>query len=70
MFTDIIDMLTFPLASTGERFGVVRRFQPFMDGALERARLHAVRQPRLDFTLHTPSLQLVHFKLEPILYEV
>lgn len=43
---DIIDMLTFPLASTGERFGVVRRFQPFIDRALERARLHAVTQPR------------------------
>lgn len=45
---DIIDMLKFPLASTGEHFGVVRRFQPFTDRTLERARLHAVTQPRLD----------------------
>ncbi|KAK2835900.1 hypothetical protein Q5P01_016384 [Channa striata] len=43
--SDIIDMLKFPLASTGECFGVVRRFQPFKDGTLERARLHAVTQP-------------------------
>ncbi|KAK2907555.1 hypothetical protein Q8A73_008628 [Channa argus] len=42
---DIIDMLNFPLASTGERFGAVRRFQPFIDETLESARLHAVAQP-------------------------
>lgn len=45
---DVIDMLKFPLASPGEHFGVVRRFQPFIDRALESARLHAVTQPRLD----------------------
>ncbi|KAF3691221.1 Protein sel-1 -like protein 3 Suppressor of lin-12-like protein 3 [Channa argus] len=44
---DIIDMLKFPLASTGERFGAVRRFQPFIDETLESARLHAVAQPSL-----------------------
>lgn len=70
MFIDVIDMLKFPLASTGERFGVVRRFQPFIDGALESARLHAVTQPRLDFTPHTLTSHLVHFKLELILCEV
>lgn len=53
--SDTIDMLTFPLASTGERFGVVRRFQPFMDRTLERTRLQAVTKPRLDLT-QTPHL--------------
>lgn len=69
MSIDIIDMLKFPLASTGEHFGVVRRFQPFIDGALESARLHAVTQPRLDFTLHTLTSHLVHFKLGLLLYD-
>lgn len=48
LYIDIINMLKFPLASTGEHFGVVRRFQPFIDRVLEGARLHAVTQPRLD----------------------
>uniref|UniRef100_A0A3P8TLF0 Uncharacterized protein n=1 Tax=Amphiprion percula TaxID=161767 RepID=A0A3P8TLF0_AMPPE len=37
--SDVIDMLKFPLASTGEHFGVVRRFQPFINRALERAQM-------------------------------
>lgn len=45
-YTGQIDMLKFPLASTGERFGVVRRFQPFIDKDLERERRRAVTQPR------------------------
>ncbi|KAK1897648.1 Protein sel-1 like 3 [Dissostichus eleginoides] len=40
------DLLKFPLASTGETFGLARRFQPFRQRGLERARLHAVTQPR------------------------
>lgn len=49
--SDVIDMLKFPLASTGEHFGVVRRFQPFITGALESARLHAVSQPSVTFSM-------------------
>lgn len=56
--TDIIDMLTFPLASTGEHFGVIRRFHPFIDRSLERARRQAVTKPRLDFT-HSLLIQLI-----------
>ena len=52
-FIDVIEVLKFPLASTGELFGLVRRFQPFMDDALERGRLHAVTQPRLNLKLPT-----------------
>lgn len=44
--TDTIDLLSFPLASTGEHFGVVRRFRPFIDAALEEARRGAVTRPR------------------------
>ncbi|KAM4574213.1 protein sel-1 homolog 3 isoform 1-T2 [Fundulus diaphanus] len=49
--SDVIDMLQFPLASTGEPFGVVRRFQPFINGALEKARLHAVTEPSVTFSV-------------------
>ncbi|GLD65491.1 protein sel-1 homolog 3-like protein [Lates japonicus] len=49
--SDIIDVLKFPLASTGEHFGVVRRFQPFIDGALEGIRLHAVTQPSVTLSV-------------------
>ncbi|KAM4739983.1 protein sel-1 homolog 3 [Anableps anableps] len=49
--SDVIDMLKFPLASTGEHFGVVRRFQPFISRALERARLHAVTEPSITFSV-------------------
>ncbi|KAL1022557.1 hypothetical protein UPYG_G00029240 [Umbra pygmaea] len=42
-----VDMLTFPMVSTGENFGVVRKIQPFINRELERARLHAVENPRI-----------------------
>ncbi|XP_076014671.1 protein sel-1 homolog 3 isoform X2 [Genypterus blacodes] len=49
--SDQINLLPFPLASTGERFGVVRRFKPFINRDLERARLHAVAQPSVAFSV-------------------
>nr|XP_015831045.2 protein sel-1 homolog 3 [Nothobranchius furzeri] len=49
--SDVIDVLKFPLACTGENFGVVHRFQPFINGALERARLHAVTRPSVAFSV-------------------
>ncbi|XP_027884145.1 protein sel-1 homolog 3 isoform X2 [Xiphophorus couchianus] len=49
--TDVVDLLKFPLASTGERFGVVRRFRPFISDALERVRLHAVTEPSTAFSV-------------------
>ncbi|XP_017278998.1 protein sel-1 homolog 3 [Kryptolebias marmoratus] len=49
--SDVIDMLNFPSASTGEPFGVVRRFQPFITRALERARLRAVTQPSVTLSV-------------------
>ncbi|PWA14402.1 hypothetical protein CCH79_00011155 [Gambusia affinis] len=48
---NVVDLLKFPLASTGERFGVVRRFRPFISGALERVRLHAVTEPSTAFSV-------------------
>ncbi|XP_072294196.1 protein sel-1 homolog 3 [Eucyclogobius newberryi] len=41
-----MDLLDFPLASTGEGFGVVRRVPPVRDRDLERLRCRSVTKPR------------------------
>ncbi|KAM6921995.1 protein sel-1 homolog 3 [Xenentodon cancila] len=68
--SDVIDMLKFPLASTGEHFGVVRRFQPFINRALERARLRAVMQPRVALSVWIYLLKLCHKELCGIIHHV
>ncbi|XP_029939860.1 protein sel-1 homolog 3 isoform X2 [Salarias fasciatus] len=68
--SDIIDLLKFPLASTGEHFGVVRRLQPFIDGALERARLHAVTQPSVALSVWVYLLKRCHRKLCGIVHRI
>ncbi|KAM7410426.1 hypothetical protein PAMA_001729 [Pampus argenteus] len=67
---DVIDMLKFPLASTGEHFGLVRRFQPFIDRALERARLHAVTQPSVTVSVWIYLLKWCHKNLCGIIHHV
>ncbi|XP_061593913.1 protein sel-1 homolog 3-like isoform X2 [Cololabis saira] len=67
---DVIDMLKFPLASTGEHFGVVRRFQPFINRGLERARLHAVMQPRVALSVWIYLLKVCHEELCGIIHHV
>lgn len=68
--SDVIDMLTFPLASTGKHFGVVCRFQPFIDSALERARRHAVRQPSVTLSVWIYLLKWCQQKLCGIIHHV
>ncbi|XP_006790304.1 protein sel-1 homolog 3 [Neolamprologus brichardi] len=68
--SDIIDMLKFPLASTGERFGVIRRFQPFIDRALERTRRHAVTQPSVTLSVWIYLLKGCQKKLCGIIHHV
>ncbi|KAK7888976.1 hypothetical protein WMY93_024536 [Mugilogobius chulae] len=46
-----MDLLEFPLASTGEGFGVVRRLQPPIDKDLERLRRQAVTKPRATLSM-------------------
>ncbi|TKS74871.1 Protein sel-1 -like protein 3 [Collichthys lucidus] len=65
-----INMLEFPLASSGERFGVVRRFQPFIDRSLERARCHAVTQPSVTLSVWIYLLKWCHSKLCGIIHHV
>ncbi|KAG7228882.1 hypothetical protein INR49_008660 [Caranx melampygus] len=66
--SDIIDVLKFPMAITGEHFGVVRRFQPFVDGTLERVRLQAVTQPSVTLSVWMYLLERCHRKLCGIIH--
>ncbi|KAM4549430.1 protein sel-1 homolog 3 isoform 1-T1 [Odontesthes bonariensis] len=68
--TDVIDMLKFPMASTGEHFGVVRRFQPFLNGALERARVHAVTRPSVTLSVWIYLLKRCQSKRCGIIHHV
>ncbi|XP_029002328.1 protein sel-1 homolog 3 isoform X2 [Betta splendens] len=68
--SDVADMIAFPLASTGERFGVVRLFQPFVAGALESARLHAVTQPSAALSVWIYLLNWCHKKYCGIIHHV
>uniref|UniRef100_A0A8P4KDE9 Protein sel-1 homolog 3 n=1 Tax=Dicentrarchus labrax TaxID=13489 RepID=A0A8P4KDE9_DICLA len=68
--SDTMDLLKFPLATTGEHFGVVRRFQPFIDRGLERARLHAVTQPSVTLSVWIYLLKWCHKKLCGIIHHV
>ncbi|XP_035504340.2 protein sel-1 homolog 3 isoform X1 [Scophthalmus maximus] len=66
----VTEMLSFPLASTGEHFGLVRRFQPFIDGALEVVRLHAVTQPSVTLSVWIYLLKRCHRRLCGIIHHV
>ncbi|XP_067227793.1 protein sel-1 homolog 3-like isoform X1 [Chanodichthys erythropterus] len=49
--SDTVDILTFPFASTGERFGVIYTFSPFKNKDLERRRSLALKQPSAALSL-------------------
>lgn len=68
--SETIDMLKFPLASTGEHFGVVRKFQPFINRNLERARLHAVTHPSVALSVWIYLLKWCHKELCGIIHHV
>ncbi|KAK9518893.1 hypothetical protein VZT92_021660 [Zoarces viviparus] len=68
--SDVIDVLKFPLASPGEHFGVVRRFQPFMDRGLESVRLRAVTQPSVTLSAWVYLLKWCQGELCGIVHHV
>lgn len=68
--SDIIDMLTFPMASSGEHFGVIRRLKPFMDRSLERARRQAVTKPRVTLSVWIYLLRWCHRGLCGIIHHM
>lgn len=49
--SDIVDILTFPFASTGERFGVIHTFSSFRNRDLEWRRTLAFKQPRMTLSV-------------------
>ncbi|XP_072552705.1 protein sel-1 homolog 3 isoform X2 [Salminus brasiliensis] len=49
--SDVVDLLAFPFASTGEKYGVIRTFSTFINGELEAARRHATEKPRLTLSV-------------------
>uniref|UniRef100_A0A3B5AKH5 Uncharacterized protein n=1 Tax=Stegastes partitus TaxID=144197 RepID=A0A3B5AKH5_9TELE len=69
--SDVIDVLKFPLASTGEHFGLVHRFQPFTNRALERTRLHAMdTSSTVTLSVWIYLLKWCHQKLCGIIHHV
>ncbi|KAK2885928.1 hypothetical protein Q8A67_016765 [Cirrhinus molitorella] len=49
--SDIVDILTFPFASTGERFGIIHTFSSFKNRDLERRRILALHQPSVTLSV-------------------
>uniref|UniRef100_UPI0037E8532C protein sel-1 homolog 3 isoform X2 n=1 Tax=Semicossyphus pulcher TaxID=241346 RepID=UPI0037E8532C len=66
----IIDVLTFPMASSGEHFGLVRRLQPFIDRSLERARHRAVSRPSVTLSVWIYLLNWCHTRLCGIIHHM
>ncbi|XP_068448886.1 protein sel-1 homolog 3 [Clinocottus analis] len=64
----VVDMLTFPLASSGRHFGAVRRFHPFADRTLEGRR--AVTQPSVSFSVWVFLLRRCRQKLCGVVHHV
>lgn len=49
MISDVVDLMQFPMVSTGENYGVIRTFQPFVNKELETARFHNMEHARFVF---------------------
>ncbi|KAJ0065297.1 hypothetical protein NL108_007031, partial [Boleophthalmus pectinirostris] len=65
-----MDLLTFPLASTGEGFGVDCRVQPLIDTDLERLRRRAVTKPRVALSMWIYLVQWCQEKQCSIFYHL
>lgn len=49
MILDVVDLMQFPMASTGENYGVIRTFKLFVNKELETARSHNMEHARSVF---------------------
>ncbi|XP_047663310.1 protein sel-1 homolog 3 [Tachysurus fulvidraco] len=49
--SDIVRLLTFPFASTGEKYGVIRTFPSFANRELETASIRALEKPRVTVSI-------------------
>ncbi|KAG7488323.1 hypothetical protein MATL_G00032610 [Megalops atlanticus] len=68
--SDTVELLKFPLASTGEKFGVICRLNPFLNRELERARLRAATDPRVTLSVWIYLLNWCGSKLCGIFHHV
>uniref|UniRef100_A0A3B4D9L2 Uncharacterized protein n=1 Tax=Pygocentrus nattereri TaxID=42514 RepID=A0A3B4D9L2_PYGNA len=68
--SDVVDLLVFPFASTGEKYGVIRTFSTFINRELETARLRAKEQPRLALSVWLYLLDWCNQKFCAILRHV
>ncbi|XP_035270956.1 protein sel-1 homolog 3-like [Anguilla anguilla] len=66
----LVGLLKFPLASTGERFGVIHKFYPFINKDLEHVRLGAASNPRVSFSVWIYLLRWCSSDLCGILHHV
>nr|XP_055045216.1 protein sel-1 homolog 3 isoform X1 [Misgurnus anguillicaudatus] len=49
--SDKVDLLSFPFASTGERYGIIHKFSSFRNRDLERRRILAHKQPSVTMSV-------------------
>ncbi|KAB5546665.1 hypothetical protein PHYPO_G00074640 [Pangasianodon hypophthalmus] len=68
--SDVVRLLTFPFASTGENYGVIRTFPAFANRELETASLRALEKPRLTVSVWLYLLKWCREKLCGIIKHV
>ncbi|KAJ8397472.1 hypothetical protein AAFF_G00437480 [Aldrovandia affinis] len=66
----MVHILKFPLASTGERFGLIHRFNPFINKDLERNRLAAIPDARVTLSVWIYLLSWCASKLCGIIHHI
>ncbi|KAJ8337661.1 hypothetical protein SKAU_G00366270 [Synaphobranchus kaupii] len=66
----LVDLLKFPLASTGERFGMIHRFYPFINKELELIRLQATLNPRATLSVWIYLLSWCSSELCAVIHHV
>ncbi|XP_071010448.1 protein sel-1 homolog 3 [Oncorhynchus clarkii lewisi] len=68
--SDTVDILTFPMVSTGKSFGVIRKIHPFINRDLERDRVLTVEQPSITVSIWVFLVQWCDKKLCGIIHHV
>ncbi|XP_028658000.1 protein sel-1 homolog 3 [Erpetoichthys calabaricus] len=49
--TGTVEILKFPHASTGQKYGIIKKFYPFINRDLEKIRVQAVHAPRFTYSI-------------------
>ncbi|XP_075449615.1 protein sel-1 homolog 3-like [Ascaphus truei] len=67
---EVVHLLTFPYACSGESFGVLRTLEPYRDGVLERRRQRSATASRCSFSTWVFLLQWCPLKFCGVLYHL